>query len=157
MPIEVTDYFLEMAATGEQALDALANRQISNHDRKKTLDQLEERFAQMAADGYIDQKEVDELMARMRQSGLDPAGLQQIFDQMRGTDSSARVDGHSKFEDLLHSTVDHARNETRDSEADTMFQIQMAMSDYTHATEAYSTIRKIQHEAYMTCIKNMVA
>ena len=115
-----------------------------------------ERFQEMASDGLLDEEEMDELLAMMRQNGLDADGIQQIFESLKGEDSSVRLDDADKLKFMIETRIDNAQDLFSDSQSDLNFQIQMAVSDYTHGNEAASTLSKREHDTYMAVIRNMV-
>ncbi|MCA9552654.1 MAG: hypothetical protein KC933_21655 [Myxococcales bacterium] len=154
--MNVTELFKAMAGNAEQKLDKLLDRQTGNLDKQRELSRLEERFQEMASDGLLDEEEMDELLAMMRQNGLDADGIQQIFESLKGEDSSVRLDDADKLKFMIETRIDNAQDLFSDSQSDLNFQIQMAVSDYTHGNEAASTLSKREHDTYMAVIRNMV-
>lgn len=154
--MNVTELFKAMAGNAEQKLDKLLDRQTGNLDKQRELSRLEERFQEMASDGLLDEEEMDELLAMMRQNGLDADGIQQVFESLKGEDSSVRLDDADKLKFMIETRIDNAQDLFSDSQSDLNFQIQMAVSDYTHGNEAASTLSKREHDTYMAVIRNMV-
>jgi hypothetical protein len=153
--MNITDLFKSMASNAEKKLDKLLDRQTSNLDKQRELDRLEERFQEMASDGLLDEDEMDELIAMMKQNGLDADGIQQVFESLKGDDSSVRVEDADKLKFMIETRIDNAQDQHSASEADLNFQVQIALSDYTHGNESAASIMKIQHDAYMAVIRNI--
>ena len=64
--MNITDLFKSMAGHAEEKLGKLLDRQTGNLDKQRSLDQMEERFQEMASDGLLDEEEMDELLAMMK-------------------------------------------------------------------------------------------
>lgn len=153
--MKIFDFFKQKAEKAEQNLGNLAAQQYNNHQKNQALGKIQERFIEMSADGYLDESEVKELTQQLRDQGLDTAAIENLFAQLKGTDSSVRVDGSSKLSELIESKLDNARDAVGDSQADLQFQIQMAVSEYTDGMQSASELSKAQFKADMVAIGNI--
>lgn len=154
--MKLTELFREMAGRGESRLNDLVDQQTSNLDRQRALDRVEERFDAMASDGIIDESEMDELLQMMRSNGLDADDVEKIFDDLRGQDSSVRMEDADKLKFLIDTRIDNAQDNATTQHSDLNFEVQMALADYTHGIESASAIQKQGHDADMAVIRNMV-
>ena len=155
--MKLVEIFTELAGEAEENLGNLANRQEANLQRREALQQIEARFHQMAADGYIDEKEMGELMRSLSAQGLDSSSLRALFQELKGADSSVRGDNEKKFADALESLIGGEIDKTRDSNSDIQFQIQLETADATNYGFAASQLSKQEHQVYMHIIGNLKA
>jgi hypothetical protein len=153
----LSEIFAAMAGKAEQKLSDLAYRQEGNLHRRQTLDQIEERFNELASDGYIDEREMKELLGRLGAAGLDGASLERLYAELKGTDSSVRAGDGSKFAEAFEDLMEKAERKVIDSQSDTNFEIQVAMSDATNFAYASSQSSKEDHEIKMHIIGNLKA
>jgi hypothetical protein len=121
------------------------------------LQQIEERFRQMEADGYIDANEMKELMARLRSQGLDGAALMKLYDELKGADSSVRGTNKDKFADAFGELLEGEIEKTRDNQSELQLEIQLQTADMTNYGYAASQLSKQEHSVYMHIIGNMKA
>jgi len=154
--MKLTELFRQMAGHAEKKLDGLLDDQTKNLDRQRAINRVEERFEAMAADGIIDESEMDELLAMMKNNGLETDDIQKVFEDLKGTDSAVRLDDADKLEYLITTRLDNAEDEATTQHADLNFAVQLALADYTHGIESASAIQKQGHDADMAVIRNMV-
>ena len=154
--MKLTELFRQMAGHAETKLDGLLDEQTQNLDRQRAIHRVEEQFQSMAADGIIDESEMDELLAMMKSNGLETDDIQNLFEQMKGQDSSVRLDDADKLEYLITTRLDNAEDAATTQHADLNFAVQLALADYTHGIESASAIQKQGHDADMAVIRNMV-
>ncbi len=155
--MKLTELFRDMAARAEQKLNTLVDKQASNLDHRRALDKVEERFDAMAADGIIDESEMDELLDMMRSNGLDADDIEKIFEDLKGEDSTVRLDDADKLKFLIDTRIDNAQDIFTTQHADVNFEIQMGIGEYTNGIESAASIQKSGHDADMAVIRNMVA
>ncbi len=154
--MKITELFRQMAGRGEAKLNDLVDQQTSNLDRQRALDRVEERFGAMASDGIIDESEMDELLQMMRNNGLNADDIEKVFEDLKGEDSSVRMDDADKLKFLIDTRIDNAQDNATTQHADLNFEVQIALADYTHGIESASAIQKQGHDADMAVIRNMV-
>lgn len=155
--MKITELFRNMAGRAEGKLNSLVDEQATNLDRRRALDKVEERFDAMASDGIIDESEMDELLNMMRSNGLDADDIEKIFEDLKGEDSSVRLDDTDKLKFLIDTRIDNAQDMSTTQHADLNFEVQMALGEYTHGIESAASIQKSGHDADMAVIRNMVA
>jgi hypothetical protein len=153
--MKIIDFFKELAGKGEQNINKLAAKQLDNHAKSQAFGRIEERFREMAADGYLDEKEISELTSKLKAEGLDTAAIQNLFAQLKGSDSSVRTEDAEGLMQLIETKLDNAHNAVRDNESETQFAIQMAVADYTGGLESASKLSKIQFDADMVAIRHI--
>ena len=155
--MKLVEIFKELAGNAENNLANLAYAQEAQLQRREALQQIEERFRQMEADGYIDPNEMAELMQRLASTGLDPAALQALYQELKGADSSVRGENKEKFAEALGDLLEGEIDKTRDNQSDLQFQIQLETADATNYGFAASQLSKQEHQVYMHIIGNMKA
>lgn len=154
--MKLTELFRQMAGHAEGKLNDLVDDQTQNLDRQRALNRVEERFDAMAADGIIDESEMDELVQMMKDNGLDTDDIQKVFEDLKGQDSAVRLDEADKLKFLIDTRIDNAQDEATTQHADLNFAVQIALADYTHGIESAAAIQKQGHDADMAVIRNMV-
>ena len=155
--MKLTELFRKMAGRSEQKLDNLVDQQTRNLNKRRALDRVEERFQEMAADGQLDADEMDELVAMMKENGLDADGVQQVFESLAGEDSVVDLEDADKLKFMIETRIDNAQDAATTQHADLNFEVQMALGSYTHGIESASAIQKQGHDADMAVIRNMIA
>ena len=149
--MKLSDLFRNTAQQAGGRLASLADRQEGLLAQRKKLRNVRERFERMTKDGDVSDRELDELMALLRDSGVDASRLLQWLDESEGAPDSAAL------ADIVGDMLSDADDDASDSEANVNFQIQLELSEYGHAIEAASTIDKSGHDADMAVIRNMLS
>lgn len=155
--MELVDVFKQLALDAEGRMHGLANRRLSNAERREALNKLKAKFEAMAEDGYIDPQELEELLRSLSAEGLDSQSLAALYDQLKASDSTVRAEDGSKFEEAFDDMMDEALRQAQDNEADTAFEIQVAVSDASHYADAAGKLLTAEHKVYMNLIANMKA
>jgi hypothetical protein len=155
--MELVEIFKQLTVESEKNLTDTTLRQEGNLQRREALRQIQDRFEQMSADGYIDPKEMQELMSMLASQGLDASSLAKLYADLKGTDSSVSAKDGSDFEEAFEDLISDAKHDIADNESDTQFEIQMHLSDATHYVRAASQLLTAEHKVYMHIIGNCKA
>ncbi len=153
--MKIIDYFRQGAKAAEKQLDELVDQQEGQHAKQRALDHLKERFETMVADGVLSREEMASLRGLMKSGRVDTKALEALYGRLADSDGSVSTASNSELGDLVRSSIDDSRRAIGESEALTQFRIQMGVSDFTHGQDAVSKLLKIEHDAYMTAIRNI--
>jgi hypothetical protein len=157
MAMDIINFFKESATQADTQLRGLAVAQLDNLERRRLIGQIQDRFEQMAADGVLDQGEMQELSARFKAAGLDDSQLMLLYEQLKGADSSVRGDDASKLKDLIGGQLSDASTAASDDQAMLNFKVQLATDEFTNGVDAASRLSKLEHDTYMNVIRHLVA
>jgi hypothetical protein len=155
--IGIRDFFVEMGSSAEQRVDQLSERAASLEERRAAYDRIEAQFSTMTADGVLDEREAERLFSELKKAGLDTAELQQIYQSMKGLDSSVRAGGASALERALDLELGAARARVGDQLAEISNRVSQEQFLIETGYASAADYNKKEHDTYMTIIKNMVA
>lgn len=155
--MELVEVFKQLAVEAEGRMHSLADRRLTNAQRREALNQIKARFEEMAEDGYIDPQEMEELLRSLSAEGLDAQSMAALYDQLKGSDSTVRADQGSKFDEAFDDMMDEALRQAQENEADNAFEVQVAVSDAMHYADAAGKLLTAEHKVYMNLIANMKA
>lgn len=143
------------AAAADQAMGNMATQEEAAEARRQAYQNLERMFEQMAADGYLDENELGDLMAAFRAQGLDTKTLEELVQQLKDGDGTAGVDVTAGLRGSISDQLRDASMRTRDPSF--MFQVQMLTQEYHQSFDLASRAQKAEHDIYMTAIRHLVA
>lgn len=153
--MKLIDELIGRAVAAENAAGELAQNELAAMGRDQAYKQLQNAFDRAIADGYLDENEVEELMAGFRAAGLDTSTLATIAKQLQESDGVVRADAEirTKIGDQLRE----ARMSVREEDVFFNMKVQMLMQEHDQSIQLVANIQKSEHDKYMTAIRNMQA
>ncbi len=143
------------AVDDEKKMGELAAEGQRNLSRQKAYDRLNSTLDQMAADGYFDEGELDELKTKFREMGLDTASIEQAIQDLKDQDGTGRVAaGDLAFE--LHLELSGAKSDaTLGPEFN--LEVQSLLDAHNQKVTTIAEIQASEQKKYMNCINNLKA
>jgi hypothetical protein len=154
--MSIEDMFVMRALAAENELDALADNEAHDFAREDAIRQVQSAYDRYAADGVLDDSEIDRLVASLEKLGVDASAVREMFDRS-AAGHGGRIDlaDNPRLESLIARTFDDALSQSKDSIGSVSLRMQMGLSEYTESYEAASGMKKTLNDAYMNVIKNI--
>ncbi|MCC7383652.1 MAG: hypothetical protein IT384_17560 [Deltaproteobacteria bacterium] len=152
--MKLIDELVARATAAEDRIGDLADQETKNEQRRAAYGELERMFDKAAGDGYLDQREIQDLMAAFRAQGLDTATLEKLANDLKGRDATSRIDVTGELRDQIADQLRDAKISTNDPHF--QFNVQMNMAEYQQSFDLASRVSKAEHEIYMAAIRHLV-